>query len=390
VLAVVPGDEERRLLTAALSELGADTTVVEGFDHGVAALFAAADEGEPFDAALVDWRTPRADWASVVIELQRLEVEQPTRLLALTGSQADARAARRAGVAGVIPKPVRRSRLSETLGAPTAEAHPTQVEHMRATRPRELPPSSGRTVLVAEDNPVNLRILALLVERHGHVVAAAASGEEALARLGEGGIDLVFMDCQMPGLDGYEAARRWRRREGDGERVPIVAVTAHAMVGDRDRCMQAGMDDYLTKPLRAETLDSTLARWLDGRRLAAKPAEQLRPAGAVDLSVLVDDFPPQVARELAERFLEVAADDVESICVAHAAHDAPGVREAAHRTRSGCLAVGARALSEAASRLEHVAVEVPEQPDAIDGAVDSLLGAWDATREAFGRSLTAL
>ncbi|MCP9491630.1 MAG: response regulator [Solirubrobacteraceae bacterium MAG38_C4-C5] len=390
VLAVAPCEEERRLLAAGLTELGVDATVVEDFDVGVTTLFEAVEGGEPFDAALVDWRTPGADWARLVIELQRLGVEQPTRLLALTGSHDDARAARRAGVAGVVPKPVRRTRLGEALGAPTATARAPQAEPVRARRPRELPPTSGRTVLVVEDNPVNRRMLVLLVERHGHVVAAAASGEEALARLGDGGIDLVFMDCQMPGLDGYETARRWRRREGDGGRVPIVAVTAHAMVGERDKCLQAGMDGFLTKPLPAEKLGSVLAHWLEQRQPAAVGAGQLGSAGAVDLSVLADDFSAEVARELAARFLEVAADDVESMRVAHAAHDAPGIREAAHRLRSGCLAVGARALNEAASAVEHLAAQAPERTDSIDGAMEALLGAWESTREAFGRArLTA-
>jgi signal transduction histidine kinase/DNA-binding response OmpR family regulator/HPt (histidine-containing phosphotransfer) domain-containing protein len=386
VLAAAHREDERGLLAAGLVALGANTTVVASFDEAVSALFTAADEGEPFDAAVVDWLAPRADWARLAVELNGLDGPHPTRLLALTGGQEDARAARRSGMAAVVPKPVRRSRLREALAmaatAPPVVAPPAQL-------PRSLPPGTGRTVLVVEDNPVNQRMLVLLLERRGHVAPVASSGEEALERLGEEGVDLVFMDCQMPGLDGYEAARRWRRREKGRAHVPIVAVTAHAMVGDRDKCLQAGMDDYLTKPLGADALDRTLSRWLGEAASPAEPAPLIDPGGAVDLSVLADDFPPDVARDLAERFLADAAADVEAVTAAAAAGDAAAAREAAHRLRSGCLAVGARTLNEAAITVERLAADRPAELGAMAQAVEGLLDAWGATREAFGRSLTA-
>jgi len=389
VLAAADREDERGLLAAGLAALGADTTVVASFDEAVSVLFTAADECEPFDAAVVDWLAPRADWARLAVELHGLDVPHPTRLLALTGGQKDARAARRSGIAAVVPKPVRRSRLREALAtaatAPPVVAPPAQWPR---SVPRSMPPGTGRTVLVVEDNPVNQRMLVLLLERRGHVAAVASGGEEALERLGEEGVDLVFMDCQMPGLDGYETARRWRRREKGRAHVPIVAVTAHAMVGDRDKCLQAGMDDYLTKPLGADALDSTLVRWLGAATSPAEPAPRIDPGGAVDLSVLAEDFPPDVARDLAERFLVDAAADVEAVTAARTAGDAAAAREAAHRLRSGCLAVGARALNEAALAVERLAADRPAELGAMTQAVEGLLDAWGATREAFGRALT--
>src|SRR2546426_291683 len=127
------------------------------------------------------------------------------------------------------------------------------------------PPLRGR-ILLAEDNPVNQEVILAMVESLGCVVEIAADGVETLEKLSKGGYDLVLMDCQMPRMDGYEATTEIRRREdaAGGRRVPIVALTANAMEGDRERCLTAGMDDYLSKPLGRDALRAVLARWLGG------------------------------------------------------------------------------------------------------------------------------
>ncbi len=119
----------------------------------------------------------------------------------------------------------------------------------------------GRRLLLVEDNSINQLIVCEQLESEGFEVLLAEDGEQALKLLAEQPVELVFMDCQMPKLDGYEATRRWRRQES-GERLPIIALTAHALVGERKRCLDAGMDDFITKPFRISQLTEVIARWL--------------------------------------------------------------------------------------------------------------------------------
>jgi CheY-like chemotaxis protein len=129
--------------------------------------------------------------------------------------------------------------------------------------PEPRTPSTEPLILLAEDNPVNRDIAIRLLERGGFRVHAVGDGREALDVLDAGRFDAVLMDCQLPEVDGYAVTRELRRREADGHHTPVIAMTAHAMDGDRERCLQAGMDDHLTKPVRAQALHDTLRRWID-------------------------------------------------------------------------------------------------------------------------------
>jgi CheY-like chemotaxis protein len=129
-------------------------------------------------------------------------------------------------------------------------------------------------VLVAEDNPVNQIVAARVLERCGCSADVVATGVEALEALGARSYAAVLMDCQMPEMDGYEATKELRRREQGQRRTPVIAMTAHAMTGDRERCLEAGMDDYITKPVRHADLDGALRRWI--------PAQPQAPADTAD------------------------------------------------------------------------------------------------------------
>jgi CheY-like chemotaxis protein len=169
-------------------------------------------------------------------------------------------------MAATLRKPVRAAQLRHALGL---------ALRMRVDDAAVGPPSpdtsgpgsaelahTGVRVLVAEDNPVNQRVAVLMLERLGLDVDVASDGEEVLRRLRTQTYALIFMDCQMPELDGFEATARLRAGEGNGRRIPIVAMTASAMPGDRERCLAAGMDDYIKKPVRMDDLRAALERWL--------------------------------------------------------------------------------------------------------------------------------
>ena len=161
---------------------------------------------------------------------------------------------RQQGVAACLIKPVRRAELKAALlaalGVPSGEASPGEEAATGAA-----PPSHPLRILLAEDNAVNQRVARVLLEKRGHTVSVAGNGREAVRLVEERDFDLVLMDVQMPEMDGLEATMVLRAREtGAGRRLPIVAMTAHAMKGDAERCLEAGMDAYVSKPIRPEVL----------------------------------------------------------------------------------------------------------------------------------------
>jgi len=235
-------------------------------------------------------------------------------------------------------------------------------------------PANARLLLV-EDNPVNLLVAQKLLLALGFECETAPDGEAALKRMIAEPFDLVFMDCQMPVLDGYAATRRWREREAELEsrhRLPIVAMTANAMAGDRQRCLDAGMDDYLAKPVSREQLESCLHRWLPNLMKfalsnAAPVAEPAAPVPALTTARPPSQSFPVLDQSLLEELREIAGDETARI-IGLFLEDAPrlisalekgaaipdldAMRDAAHTLKSSSANVGAMALSAAAKRVE--------------------------------------
>jgi CheY-like chemotaxis protein len=205
----------------------------------------------------------------------------------------------------------------------------------------------------------------MLVTR-GYAVVCALNGLEALDRLATGGpFGVVFMDCHMPELDGYRATERFRAREAAGRRLPIVAMTANAMKGDRERCLQAGMDDYLTKPLRPAELDAILDRWL-GTIAEPEPGPAPEPAAvaaavAVAVEKLLDDARVQSLRhdfgEVAEQLVELFEQGTPPLILelrsAGTEADDEALRRAAHQLKGSCQSIGAAYMAEVAEGIEH-------------------------------------
>ena len=235
--------------------------VVAGGLEALAALRAAQATAAPFRLVLIDAQMPDMDGFALARRVRETLAEAPPVIVMLSssGRQGDAVHWRQAGIAACLTKPVTRSELFEGLmqalglgGA--AEAQPAAAEGT---------PVRDWRVLLAEDNLINQRIMASMLGRWGCAVTIAPDGQAALEALETQSFDVVLMDVQMPRMGGFEATRRIREKEQrSGAHVPIVALTAHAMTGDRARCLEAGMDDYLSKPLRSgellEKLDALL------------------------------------------------------------------------------------------------------------------------------------
>jgi CheY-like chemotaxis protein len=199
-----------------------------------------------------------------------------TRLIMLSSvsQHGHGTAAQRAGIAAMLTKPVRQSHLFRCLLSVLGATERPALESRGAGRRAEAPAPLHARVLVVEDNVVNQKVAVRLLEKLGCRVDVAANGLEAVGLLAELAYDVVFMDCQMPEMDGFEATRVIRQREASsGHHVPIIAMTANAMQGDSERCLAAGMDDYLSKPVSFEALATAARKWV-----AASPQ---RPSRAV-------------------------------------------------------------------------------------------------------------
>jgi CheY-like chemotaxis protein len=222
------------------------------------------------------------------------------------------------------------------------------------TRATERPRASSRPrVLLAEDNPVNREIATEMLEQIGLDVDVACDGREALDVLARGSYAAVLMDCQMPEIDGYEATRRIRRGEEQSgrPRLPVVAVTAHAMAGERERALAAGMDDYLTKPFTRDQLARIVARWLEPggvERLAAAAAAEAAPPPPAHV------LDPAVRRSAAvlRICLEQLPRSVESIAAAAAAGDQVRIKAEAHKLKGSTLSIGAATMADLCKRIE--------------------------------------
>ena len=223
----------------------------------------------------------------------------------------------------------------------------------KAAMPPAAPGLAANTVLLVEDNEINREFASEMLSMLGYQCRWVRNGREALQTWQRGQIDLILMDCQMPEMDGYEAARAIRKEEGchtDKRHIPIVALTAHATKGDRNRCLEAGMDDYLTKPLDPEVLAMTLARWMPSKSAAAEPGK----AEPIDYPNLLRRClnKPELAARLVGKLLEQAELDVQAISKAAPQNDAAALAAAAHRLKGAAANVSAEGLRKAAADLE--------------------------------------
>ena len=269
ILIVDDNDTSRRLLEAQLRVWGCRPVGRAPEEEALDVLTRAAVEGDPFSLVLVDGGMPGAYGEGLARAIRSRTSFAGLRLVLLTsGAVGSASAAwAETGFDATVKKPVRQSALHDCLVSLLATAPPPTPERPRS-RP-EAPAVTARPahILLAEDNAVNQLVARTMLQRMGHTVHTAANGRQAVEACAMGAFDLILMDCQMPEMDGYEATAEIRRLERDIRHTPIIAMTANAMQGDRERCLAAGMDDYVSKPVARDTLDATICRWLDATPL---------------------------------------------------------------------------------------------------------------------------
>jgi signal transduction histidine kinase/CheY-like chemotaxis protein len=278
VLVVDDNQTNRRILEGMLKRWNMKATSAEGGEAALGQLSAAQEAGEPFGLILMDMHMPGMDGFQLTERIRQGPHPSTVTIMMLTsaGHRGDAARCQELGIAAYLLKPIRQSELREAiarvLGAREQHGAIPLITRYSLQDARE--PSASLHVLLAEDNRVNQRLATRLLEKRGHSVVVAADGREALAAIEKEGFDLVLMDLQMPEMDGFEATVAIREKEkAGGARLPIVALTAHAMKGDREKCLAAGMDGYLTKPIRTPELDEILKKYL---------ARRSEPAGTLE------------------------------------------------------------------------------------------------------------
>jgi signal transduction histidine kinase/CheY-like chemotaxis protein len=359
-LVVDDNARSRRLLEEILTNWHMKPKSVDGGEAALRELECAQRAGKPYALALVDGRMPEMDGFRLAELVKGNRELAKTVLIMLTsgGKSGDGARCRELGIAGYLVKPVKQADLWEaimlTLGTNAGDGQEVELITQHTLRENR----RSFHILVAEDSPINLKLVVRMLEKRGHTIVSAANGVEALASLEKEKFDLLLMDVEMPEMDGFEATREIRAREKTaGGHVPIVAMTAHAMKGDRERCLDAGMDGYVSKPIRAQELLETMGSIVSGEGVSKVTASQSRQdENVIDwlgaLAHLEGDV--ELLKEIAAMFLEQCPSLVTRVREAVAMNDSVQIERAAHKIKGSVGNFSAKAAFEAAQRLEKV------------------------------------
>ena len=266
VLVVDREEAHRKILSVQLETCGCSYTCLEAADDALARLRKAAEAGIPYEAALIAAKIEYGDGESLGLAIKGDPDLRRARLIYLTdsGKRGDAARIKEDGFSAYLSRPIKQSQLRDCLllvfggpqggrgSEPFVTRHTIKEAALRKVR-----------ILLAEDNLVNQKVALRMLEKMGHQADVADDGKQALEQLRKTRYDLLLTDVQMPEMDGYELARAVRAEEGEGEHLPIVAMTAYAMKGDRDRCIASGMDGYVSKPVDREELAAAIQSCLN-------------------------------------------------------------------------------------------------------------------------------
>ncbi|MGD9940973.1 MAG: response regulator [Clostridia bacterium] len=400
ILVVDDNETDRLLIASLLSGWGCRYDEASGGRQALDLMQAGVTAGDPYAIAILDLRMPGMDG----IELGNAIVENPayrgTRLVMMTamGSRSDEDRYRNTGFSAFLLKPVRQSQLHDCLARLAGLSGPGRLSWERSLSDGSSASRRAEArILLAEDNPTNQLVATKILGKLGYHVDAVANGLEAIAALGEKSYDLVLMDCQMPELDGFEATKEIRRLEGDSRHTTIIAMTANAMQGDRELCLDAGMDDYLSKPVMPDAMAGLLDWWLSKQTIRGSvsdgtvPGSEGEPAAGQGVEPasgepgklaeeLVEELEPvdedevpswrdfdraayhdrilgdkDLARELIEMFIADIPLQIKALAASCKAGDSEQVRRQAHRIRGAALNMCGPRLGEKAAGIEQAA-----------------------------------
>jgi two-component system, sensor histidine kinase and response regulator len=369
VLIVDDNATNRLILEETVADWRMLPTCVDNGPTALETLKRAAELGAPFTLMLLDAMMPDMDGFEVAhrCKVDPMLADTTIMMLSSADSDGDAARCRELGIARYLRKPVSTPDLHEAVLVALGRTPSKKAMALSSTANKDTP-VQRLNILLAEDNVVNQRVAIGILERRGHAVQPVINGKEALDALACERFDLVLMDVQMPEMDGLEAAAAIRRKEQEtGEHIPIIAMTAHAMKGDRERCLAAGMDDYLAKPVEPTALRAVVERWgaapnSNGPQQAKEPAKillqekQAIPTDVFDIAALrarvEDDL--ELLAEMIELYLTSSPLILTEIEAAVAARDCNKITRGAHTLKGVLMNMCATTCAEAALQLEMV------------------------------------
>jgi two-component system sensor histidine kinase/response regulator len=351
-------------------------TEAETGERALELLRAGVAEGNPYDIALLDLIQPDMNGFQLA---EAIKADPTIASVALVlvptfTKRGHGQRASEAGIAAYLPKPLRQSQLYDCLTTLMARSERNGVGVWELVTRYSLRESemqeenkifSNLRILVAEDNPVNQDVALGQLYNLGYRAAAVPNGRELLKVLENDHVDIILMDCQMPEIDGFAATAEIRRREGKTRHTTIIAMTANALNGDPERCLRAGMDDYLSKPVKSEVLRLKLERW-------TRPGEELSPTGIYETTLPVEEAGvgvidlsqlaalrlirqpgrPNLFTELIDLFLNEATSDLDALRVALMTDDEVEIQRAAHRLKGGSANIGATQMAVLSELME--------------------------------------
>lgn len=370
VLVVDDNATNRHILAKLLQNWHMQPSLAESGAKAIVTLGEAEGLGRKFPLILLDAQMPEMDGFALAEAIKRNPHWRSATIMMLSsaGQRGDAMRCRELGISAYLTKPVRKEELLDAIL--TALGSRASADRTLVTR-HSLRESRGRLrILLAEDNSVNQLVALRLLEKYGHSVTVAANGRKALELLEKNAFDVILMDVQMPEMDGWEATKKIREKEKSiGGHIPIIAMTAHAMKGDEERCLAAGMDRYLTKPLRTKDLLATLEEFM--KQDTSEPAIDLRDKGPVPDAIDFDsalerlDGDRDLFDELTHVFEQECPKVIEAMRHAIATRDAKALEQQAHTLKGSSANLGAFAVSHAAAEIERLA-----KNEAVEGASD--------------------
>jgi len=370
VLVVDDNRTNRLILEEMLNNWRMNPTAIDSGQSALEEMLKAARAGEPFHLALLDAMMPQMDGLELAEKIRHTPGLSETTLIVLSsaGNLSGSTRCRELGIDYCLMKPVKQSELLDSIVAALSVATADEVAPAATA---EYPESTTSLhVLLAEDGLVNQKVAVNLLQQRGHKVTVANNGQEAVDALDTQSFDAVLMDVQMPGMDGLEATAIIRQRETEsGGHVPIIAMTAHAMKGDRERCLEAGMDGYIAKPIRAkdlhDTFEATVAR-VQGYQ--AQESEIVEEKDILDRDQILEQIggSTETLKEIVELFATESGRLMKRMRDAIGNEDPSGLQRAAHTLKGSVRIFGAGRAAAAALRLETI------------GGNKDLLGAADA------------
>ena len=369
VLIVDDDPTSRDILSRYVSSWGMIAKTAQSSGEAMDKLGANPKGPDRFEVAIVDLRLSGLDGIHLAYAIQRNPAIAQTKLLLVTAFDEPSvgPAAIRAGFSSYLTKPIRQSQLYDALSEALLGA--VEVVSKQALRP--VPAKRRDAILLAEDNVVNSAVALQQLTRLGYTVDVVGNGQEALEKVTSGAYGLIFMDCRMPVMDGFEAARAIRKLESrTGKRVPIVAMTANALSSHREECLTAGMDDYLTKPVGLDDLRAVLKRWLGSAESEIIDRDRINGIFNGDRDAVVEFFASVVPSigALCEKIVQTT--------------DATALREQVHELKGAASNIGARELAVAAADLERGLTDGLRNPAAIQASIAVVEESWVRFRDA--------